>query len=180
MWLSTLGQWGGNGFEVRDLEALSILCMTQVNTMLFRLMLTRGEEMEEPKGGQAGWGLSWLNEEHIARQCPEVAHHSIHFPLVNSVNPVYRILRSVLVPGYALLGAHRGLLLLVCVWGLTGPCLAQARERRVRAAAQSGAVPVLDCRGAAQDGEGDEIRERQSIHQWCVVGHKAFGSAYVV
>lgn len=65
----------------------------RVNRMLFRLMHTRGEEMESPDDSRGG--LSWLNEEHIARQCPDVAVHSVHFPLLDGVNPVYRILRLV-------------------------------------------------------------------------------------
>jgi hypothetical protein len=61
---------------------------------LFRLMHTRGEEMDSHDDRAGGaHHLSWLNEEHIARQCPDVAVHSVHFPLLDGVNPVYRILR---------------------------------------------------------------------------------------
>jgi hypothetical protein len=106
---------------------------TQVNTLLFRVMHTRGEEMEAagqdeqlffagaqqhqqqqqqqppppPPPGQppnlmgggmrggadGGSGASWLNEEHIARQCPDVAAHSVHLPLLDGANPVFRFLR---------------------------------------------------------------------------------------
>lgn len=112
----------------------------QVNTLLFRMMHTRGEEMDigqdepllggigggPPAAGTApGWsgtrggatasavppgssssggnmntggsggGISWLNEEHIARQCPDVASHSVHLPLLDGANPVFRFLRYV-------------------------------------------------------------------------------------
>lgn len=108
-----------------------------MNTLLFRVMHTRGEEMEavgqdeqlffaggqppqqppqsqqqQPPGGPppgsapnlmmrggadggggGGGGASWLNEEHIARQCPDVAAHSVHLPLLDGANPVFRFLR---------------------------------------------------------------------------------------
>ena len=67
--------------------------MMQVNTMLFRLMHTRGEELEG-RGEEYGGGVpSWLTAERIATQCPDVAAHSVHFPLLDGLNPVFRILR---------------------------------------------------------------------------------------
>ncbi|TFJ85191.1 hypothetical protein NSK_003614 [Nannochloropsis salina CCMP1776] len=97
-----------------------------VNALLFRLMHTRGEEMEggpdeaspSPQtpgsrpsasppqrhgvsavtgGGSAGASAhpSWLTEEHIARQCPEVAAHSVHLPMLDGSSPIFRFLRLV-------------------------------------------------------------------------------------
>lgn len=111
--------------SVRRLTALH-QGIDRVNALLFRLMHTRGEEMEggpdeasqSPQtpgsrpsasppqrhgvsavtgGGSAGASAhpSWLTEEHIARQCPEVAAHSVHLPMLDGSSPIFRFLRLV-------------------------------------------------------------------------------------
>lgn len=124
-------------FELKGVSSLRRLTALQqgidrVNTLLFRLMHTRGEEMEggseeassqqqpfyargqrpppsyQPPppplppyaGGSTGSTANsnnpnWLNEEHIARQCPEVAAHSVHLPMLDGANPIFRFLRLV-------------------------------------------------------------------------------------
>lgn len=114
-------------FELKGVSSLRRLTalhqgIDRVNTLLFRLMHTRGEEMEggpedasnagggvqnsqhhqrqQPyaagsSGGSGGSNPSWLNEEHIARQCPDVASHSVHLPLLDGANPIFRFLRLV-------------------------------------------------------------------------------------